>query len=44
MPDNQKSSRANDAKLLTPLLLMALLIVSGFLFFAYAGPVSAAIG
>jgi hypothetical protein len=29
--------RLNDTRLLTPLLLMALLIVCGFLYFAYTG-------
>lgn len=35
----QRSSRDrnNDAKLLTPLLLMALILAGGFLYYAYLG-------
>ena len=35
--------RRNDAKLLTPLLVMALVIVAGILFYALTGHVLAAI-
>jgi len=35
--------RRNDAKLLTPLLLMALMIAAGILFYALSGHVLAAI-
>jgi hypothetical protein len=41
MPD-QDLDRNNDNKLLTPLLLMALLIICGFLSFAYTGAGAAA--
>jgi hypothetical protein len=37
MPDQRERDRANDMRLLTPLLLMAIAIVCGFLFTAYAG-------
>jgi hypothetical protein len=37
MPDDRDFDRTNDAKLLTPLLLMALIIVAGFLFYAFVG-------
>jgi hypothetical protein len=36
-PRRTDVDRINDTKLLTPLLLMALLIVCGFLYFAYTG-------
>ena len=37
MPDQQDTDRKNDTRLLTPLLLMALLIVCGFLFYTFVG-------
>ena len=37
MPYDQQPDRSNDTKLLTPLLLMGLVIVGGFLFFALTG-------
>ena len=37
MPDQRDRDRANDMKLLTPLLLMAIGIACAFLFTAYAG-------
>ena len=37
MSDDRDINRSNDAKLLTPLLLMALIVVCGFLFYAFTG-------
>ena len=37
-PDPRESDRRNDNRLLTPLLLMALIIVGGVLLFAALGP------
>jgi hypothetical protein len=37
MDDQRERNRSNDGRLLTPLLLMALLIACGFLFHAFAG-------
>jgi hypothetical protein len=37
MPDNRNDGRGNDARLLTPLLLMGLIIVGGFLYYALMG-------
>jgi len=37
MPNQHELDRKNDAKFLTPLLLMALILACGVLLFAYAG-------
>jgi uncharacterized protein (DUF983 family) len=37
MANDSHSERSNDTKALTPLLLMGLIIVGGFLFFALTG-------
>ncbi len=37
MVNDQRPDRSNDTKLLTPLLLMGLIIVCGFLFYAVTG-------
>jgi len=37
MSDDQRPDRANDTRLLTPLLLMGLVVVCGFLFYALTG-------
>jgi hypothetical protein len=37
MPDHQNSDRDNDVRFLTPLLLMAVILVCGILFYAYTG-------
>ena len=39
MAYDQPPDRSNDTKALTPLLLMGLIIVGGFLFFALTGHV-----
>jgi len=42
MPNLQDLNRKNDRRLLTPLLLMALIVVCGVLLYAYAGHALAA--
>jgi hypothetical protein len=42
MPSQRDIDRHNDARLLTPLLLMALVIAAGGLFYALAGHALAA--
>jgi hypothetical protein len=37
MADASDSDRKNDNRLLTPLLAMALIIVGGFMFYAFTG-------
>jgi len=37
MPNQSDIDRKNDARLVTPLLVMALVIVAGILVYAYAG-------
>lgn len=37
MADDRDKDRINDGRLLTPLLIMAMLIVCGFLFYSLAG-------
>jgi hypothetical protein len=37
MPSRRDSDRRNDARFLTPLLLMALLMLCGILVYAYTG-------
>ena len=37
MPEPHDTDRSNDNRLLTPLLLMALIIVGGFMFYAFTG-------
>jgi hypothetical protein len=48
MPDDrnsdQASDRNNDHKLLTPLVLMALIIVGGFAYYAFTGQAPSASG
>lgn len=44
MPTQDERDRTNDIKFLTPLLLMALLLVCGILIYAYAGHSLAATG
>jgi len=38
MPDQREIDRQNDAKFLTPLLLMALVFVGGLLIYLMLGP------
>ncbi|MGB6535972.1 MAG: hypothetical protein WBF58_08430 [Xanthobacteraceae bacterium] len=42
MPNQQQLDRQNDRRLLTPLLLMAVLLVVGILIFSYTGHALAA--
>ncbi len=44
MPDNQDPYRRNDNKALTPLLVMALIIVVGIAYFAFVGAAPSAGG
>jgi len=44
MPNQQDRDRKNDMRFLTPLLLMALLLVGGILIYAYTGHSLAAVG
>jgi hypothetical protein len=44
MPNRRDIDRTNDAKLLTPLLLMAAILVCGILLYAYTGHSLAASG
>jgi hypothetical protein len=44
MPNQQDLDRRNDVRLLTPLLLMALVIAAGILLYAFAGQSLAATG
>ena len=44
MPNQQELDRKNDVRLLTPLLLMAVLVAIGLLVYAYAGHAFAAAG
>jgi len=37
MPEDRDPYSPNDTKLLTPLLMMGLIIVCGFIFYAYFG-------
>lgn len=37
MPDQYNLDRENDQRFLTPLLLMAAILVCGILFYAYSG-------
>jgi hypothetical protein len=37
MPDHRNSDRDNDVHFLTPLLLMAVILVGGILLYAYTG-------
>jgi hypothetical protein len=41
MPHAPDPYRSNDTKLLTPVLVMGLIIVLGFLYFAYVGHATA---
>jgi hypothetical protein len=43
MPSQRDIDRQNDARLLTPLLLMALVIAAGVLFYALTGHALAAV-
>jgi hypothetical protein len=43
MPSQRDIDRQNDARLLTPLLLMALMIAAGVLFYALTGHALAAV-
>jgi len=43
MPSQRDIDRRNDARLLTPLLLMALVIAAGVLFYALTGHALAAV-
>ena len=43
MPSQRDIDRINDARLLTPLLLMALVIAAGVLFYALTGHALAAV-
>lgn len=38
MPDQREIDRKNDARFLTPLLLMALILVGGILIYLMLGP------
>jgi hypothetical protein len=42
--DHENEDRKNDRRLLTPLLLMATILVLGILIYAYTGHVLAAVG
>jgi hypothetical protein len=44
MPNQQDLDRTNDARFLTPLLVMAVILVGGILVYAYAGHALAAGG
>jgi hypothetical protein len=44
MPDQHEIDRKNDRKLLTPLLVMALIVACGILIYAYTGHPLAASG
>jgi hypothetical protein len=44
MPNQRDRDRANDIHFLTPLLLIAVIVVCGILIFAYAGHALAAAG
>jgi hypothetical protein len=44
MPDQPDRDRTNDMRFLTPLLLMAVIVVCGILIFAYAGHALTAAG
>ena len=44
MPNQYDFDRKNDIRFLTPLLLMALVVVGGMLLYAYAGHSLAATG
>ena len=44
MPSQDQRDRGNDIKFLTPLLLMAVVLVCGILIFAYTGHSLAATG
>ncbi len=44
MPNQHELDRRNDTKFLTPLLLMALILVGGVLLYAYTGHSLAAAG
>jgi Tfp pilus assembly protein PilO len=37
MTDPDRNNWSNDARLITPLLIMALIVVCGFLYFAFLG-------
>jgi len=37
MPDQRDRDRENDIRFLTPLLLMAVIVVAGILLYAYTG-------
>jgi hypothetical protein len=43
MPDQRNRDRENDIRFLTPLLLMAVIVVAGILLYAYTGHPLAAV-
>jgi hypothetical protein len=44
MPSQHDLDRSNDVRFLTPILLMAVIVVCGILIYAYAGHALAAAG